>query len=218
MTPELARAVDPVIAHVVRLLDRVRDNKPVDVEHERAEIVSLLERGGAAVGEGRTWQLAKYALVAWIDELMVETPWSDRDWWSNNVLEVELFNTRLCFEQFFVWGREAASPEHRDALEVFYVCVVLGFRGLYRNQKSSEPLLRARELPLTLDGWAKQTALAIEVGQGRQPLPVPQREFAGAPPLRAETTLVWSWFWAAALVTASLVVLALNFTWLLPWR
>ncbi|MEQ8787643.1 MAG: DotU family type IV/VI secretion system protein [Pirellulaceae bacterium] len=216
MTPEFARAVDPVIAYVVGLLDRIRDDKPVDVEQQRAAIVSLLERGGAVVGEGRSWQLAKYALVSWIDEMLVETPWSDRDWWSNNVLEVELFNTRLCFEQFFVWGREAAALEHRDALEVYYVCVVLGFRGLYRNQKASEQLLRARGLPLTLEGWAKQTSLAIEVGQGRDALPAPQREFAGAPPLRAATMLVWSCFWALSMVTVSLVVFVLLFGWSFP--
>jgi type VI secretion system protein ImpK len=216
MTPEFSRAVDPVIAHVVGLLDRIRDDKPVDVEQERAAIVSLLERGGAEVGEGRSWQLAKYALVSWVDEMLVETPWSQRDWWSNNVLEVELFNTRLCFEQFFEWGREAGSLERRDALEVYYICVVLGFRGLYRDQKASEQLLRARGLPLTLEGWTKQTALAIEVGQGRQPLPPPQRERAGAPPLRSKSMLVWSCFWAVGMATTALVVFVLLFGWPIP--
>ena len=40
--------------------------------------------------------------------------------------------------------------ERRDALEVFYICVVLGFRGLYRDTKTSEPLLSSAP---SRSGW-----------------------------------------------------------------
>ena len=51
--------------------------------------VAAVDYAEAALGGGLEWELAKYALVSWIDEILVETPWSGRDWWSNNVLEVQ---------------------------------------------------------------------------------------------------------------------------------
>lgn len=192
MTPQFAKAIDPIFLYVLDLLERINRSEEVSTESSRAEIIALLDRAEATVGRGQDWDLAKYAIVSWIDELLVETPWDGRDWWSNNVLEVDTFNTRLCYEQFFVKGQEASALERRDALEVFYVCVVLGFRGLYRDTKSSEPLLRAHDLPLSLNIWAKQTAMTIRLGQGRVPLAAPSEEIDGATPLRARDRVAWS--------------------------
>ena len=132
--------------------------------------MALLDQAEAIVGAGTEWDLAKYAIVSWIDEMLVETPWDGRDWWSNNVLEVELFNTRLCNEQFYVRAQEASTLARRDALEVFYVCVVLGFRGLYRDPNLSMMFSAAHGLPPDLDTWARQASLAIRLGQGRPAL------------------------------------------------
>jgi hypothetical protein len=64
-------------------------------------------------------------------------------------------------------GKEAASLASKDALEVFYVGVVLGFRGLYRDPTAAAILAEPRGLPLDLETWAKQTSMAIQLGQGR---------------------------------------------------
>src|SRR5688572_30825727 len=125
MSPKFAQAVDPVFLHVLALLERISQDEEVSPQEERLAIRALLDQAQALVGADREWELAKYALTSWIDEMLVETPWNGRDWWSNNVLEVELFNSRLCNEQFYLWGQEASSSARRDALEVYYVCVVL---------------------------------------------------------------------------------------------
>ncbi len=208
MTPRFAQAVDPIFLHVLGLLDRIgRDERPAALE-ERLRVVALLDQGEAIVGAGAEWELAKYALVSWIDEMLVDTPWDGRDWWSNNVLEVELFATRLCNEQFYVRAQESSTLARRDALEVFYVCVVLGFRGLYRDANMANMFTAAHGLPPDLDTWAKQASLAIRLGQGRPALAPPRREIGGAPPMRTKPLVAWSWLAALLLVAGSVVFYA----------
>jgi type VI secretion system protein ImpK len=206
MTPQFTRAVDPILLHVLGLLDRIGRGEPVSPQQERVTILALIDQAEAIVGADRPWELARYALVSWIDEVLVDAPWDGRDWWSNNVLEVELFNTRLCFERFYVWAQEASTLPQRDALEVFYVCVVLGFRGLYRNADAAAQFAPAHGLPPDLDGWARQASLAIRLGQGRPELPEPQREITGAPPMRGKLLVLWSWLAAAMLAVCTIAV------------
>jgi type VI secretion system protein ImpK len=192
MTPQFAQAVDPIFLAMLDLLDQIGQNQPVSPQNERYRLVAAVDHAEGALGGGVEWELAKYALVSWIDEMLVETPWSGRDWWSNNVLEVQYFSTRLCNERFYTKAQEASGQSRRDALEVFYNCVILGFRGLYRDPNLASSLTAANGLPPDLLSWTKQTAMAIRLGQGRPPLPRPRREIQGVAPLGRRSSVVWS--------------------------
>src|SRR5208337_1105060 len=130
-----------------------RDEHPSPVE-QRLAIRGLLDHAEAILGSRRGWELARYAIVSWIDEMLVDSTWSGAEWWSNNVLEVELFNSRLCFEEFYIRAKQAAMLAQRDALEVFYLCMMLGFRGLYRDPEVSQSFIEANNLPPDLETWA----------------------------------------------------------------
>ncbi len=212
MTPKHSLAVDPLLLHVLSLLDRIANNEEPDPHDERARVRSLIDQGEAIVGAGQEWELSKYALVSWIDEVLVDSVWRGRDWWSNNVLEVEFFNTRLCSEQFYVKAKEAAALTRRDALEVYYVCVILGFRGLYRDPNLAAMLIQQHGLPKDLATWAKQVSMAIRLGQGRPPLRPPSREIAGAPPLKTKSRVVWPWLFASMLAAWNVIYLVLFFS------
>jgi type VI secretion system protein ImpK len=192
MSPEFAKAVDPVFMDVLSLLEKIERGESPDAQDQRLRITARLQQAEAKVGRSAQWQLAKYALASWIDEVLLDAPWAGRDWWENNALEVELFGTRLRNEQFYIKAQEAGSQPQRDALEVFYLCAVLGFRGLYRDAQAGALLADARGLPANLDAWAKQTAAAIRLGQGRPPLGQPGPTSEGAPPLSGRALLIWS--------------------------
>lgn len=192
MTPEFAKAVDPIFLHVLGLLDRIGKGENPVVQNERLKIRGWVDQAEARLGGRPDWQLAKYALVSWIDEVMLEAPWDGHEWWNENVLEVELFNTRLAHEEFYLKAREASGLPQRDALEVYYVCVVLGFRGLYRDPEIAQTMSEALGMPGDLESWAKQTALAIRLGQGRPRLVESEEVGLGAPPLEGQTRLIWS--------------------------
>lgn len=210
MTPKLAQAVDPVLLHMVALLDRINDGEEPVGQNERLRIRALLDQAEAIVGTGPEWDLAKYALVSWIDEMLVDASWRGRDWWSNNVLEMEMFNSRACYERFFARAQEASALAHRGALEVFYVCVVMGFRGLYQDPELSADFIRSQGLPPDLDTWAAQTALSIRLGQGRPPLDAGSRQLRGAPPLRSRAGVVAAWVSAVMLGTANIYYYVLS--------
>jgi type VI secretion system protein ImpK len=205
MTPNFAQAVDPIFLYVLALLDRIsREAKPAPQE-ERGRIRALIDEAEARLGSGTEWELAKYALVSWIDEMLVDAYWEGREWWSNNVLEYELFTTRECEKKFFIKAQQATTVAGRDALEVFYVCVILGFRGLYHDADAGSVIAPSLNLPISLAEWARQTALSVRLGQGRDALSPPTTEVRGAPPLRSRASVVWPWL--ATTLAATVAVL-----------
>lgn len=206
MTPKFAQAVDPIFLYVLDLLRRIDDDENPDPHDERLKIRAQIDQAEATLGTSEEWNLAKYAIVSWIDEMLVDSPWDGREWWSNNVLEVEFFNTRLCNEQFYIQAKKAATLPRRDGLEVFYNCVVLGFRGLYRDPMLTEMLSHAHGLPPDLEAWSKQAALSIRLGQGRAPMMGDKQVVRGAPPRRSLHRMVWSWFWVVVLAALNVVV------------
>jgi type VI secretion system protein ImpK len=208
MTPAFSEAVDPVFLDVLGLLERIGRDEHPSAKDERLRLRGWLDQAESKLGQGPDWQLGKYALVAWIDDVLIDAPWDGRGWWKENALEVEVFNTRLRHEQFYVKAQEASALPRKDALEVFYVCVVLGFRGLYRDPAAATLLAPQHNLPADLETWARSTSMAIQLGQGRPPISEASVPGEGAPPLDGPFLLVWS--------TLAGVVLA-AFTAILAW-
>ncbi len=202
MTPRFANAVDPVLLCVIDLMQRIDAGESPSPEESRRRIVKLFEEAEGRLGSDREWELAKYAIVSWIDEMMVDTTWSGRDWWSNNVLEVELFNSRLCNELFYDRAEEAAGLPGRDALEMFHDCVILGFRGFYRDPEYARTVAEAKELPLTLEEWLARAARGVRHDDRSEPLPT-GRSLRGAPPMHSRATVVWTWLVVALLAAAN---------------
>lgn len=209
MTPDFAKAVDAVFLRVLRLQERIAAGENPSPRDEAAHIRGFLDQAEAIVGQSPEWKLAKYAVVAWIDEMLVDPDWEGGDWWKNNVLEQELFGTRQRFLEFYRRAKEAHAAGYRNALEVYYLCVVLGFRGLYAGfdaQHQAEEL----ELPPTIEKWAQQTAMAIQTSP-RPPIMGGGVMGPGAPPLTGQTLLIGSSMLAAvlgALLVGAIVLLA----------
>jgi type VI secretion system protein ImpK len=209
MTPTFAAAVDPIFSYVLGLLDRIAKGESRSVQEERASIRSLIDQA-AARSAGQQWELAKYALVCWIDEVLLEAPWDGRDWWNNNVLEVEIFKMREAAERFFFDAREAATLPQRDALEVYYICVILGFRGLYRDPDAAATLTHSRNLPADLETWVRQASMAIHLAQGRPTIAEGGSPGEGAPPLHGQSFMVWAVLTGILLaaITSALAIVA----------
>jgi type VI secretion system protein ImpK len=131
------------------------------------------------------WALAKYALAVWTDEVLIDAPWEGSEvWTANYTLEWEYFESADAFTEYFKKADEASKlpADRRDALEVFYIGVVLGFRGLYRDP--SDDLAKEWGLPEDLETWARETAQGIRLGQEQNGSGVGLgRRVKGAPPL-----------------------------------
>ena len=95
MTPKFAKAVDNVFLGVLDLLERIERNQSINVSDERTRIQKRIDNAEAQLGSTQDWQLAKYALVSWIDSMLIGAPWDGNTWWENNPL------VSIPFGQFF---------------------------------------------------------------------------------------------------------------------
>lgn len=211
MSPEFAAAVDPIFVEMVDLLGRIGQNKAGSVQNERARLDRAFRDAEANLGERPDWLAGKYALVAWIDETLKSAPWDGSDWWRENSLEFAYFNTNDAAVDFYIKAKEAGQQTQRDALEVFYVCVVLGFRGMYDLEERAF-LTDQLQLPADVESWTNSVSRAIQLGQGRTRLQDTSRPIQGAPPLEGRFRLVSSIFWLIIL----LLLLAVLAYFLLP--
>jgi type VI secretion system protein ImpK len=147
MTPEFSDLVYTVISYALDLKDRVDQGGEPDLERERSRLIEMLPpMVGTGLqmdyaGDGRTFLGARYALSCWIDELfIVYSSWAER--WKPLILEQALFGTRVRAEKFWEQAEivlrrpnapRAPIPPGSDALETFFLCILLGFRGAHRD-------------------------------------------------------------------------------------
>ncbi len=202
MTPKFARSVDRVFLCVLDLLERIEQNKPLNVNDERIRIQQNIDNAEAALGQVPEWELAKYGIVSWIDEMLIEAPWSGSDWWENNPLERKYFFDRNAYTQFYLKAKEAAALQDKNALEVFYICVVLGFRGFYSGSSSAQYAEQLGVAP-RLEDWPRNIATTIQLGQGRPPLEDTPILGDGAPPLDGRSQVISMSFFAITLLAAA---------------
>jgi len=196
MSPEFASAFDPALLEVLDLLDRVATGTAADPETEKAKIRGAVDRAASRVSgsRGRDWELASYALVALVDELLIaDLPWAGQSWWENHALEVDLFHTRNRATAFFERAEQAMGLPSRDALEAFIAAVLLGFRGMVRGQHEA------------MEAWLRRQEQLVKIGVGRSPVADATVELSGGAPLLGRVRLVWASL-AAALAAACVVV------------
>jgi len=80
-------------------------------------------------------RFSKYALAAYVDECVLSSEWSGKIQWKQSPLQLQFFNEHLAGEHFFdrlLYLRKSLS-KYIDVLEIYYVCLTLGFEGRYRS-------------------------------------------------------------------------------------
>jgi len=78
-------------------------------------------------------QVAKFALAAFVDETVLSSNFNLKEEWEKNPLQLEYFGESLAGNKFF--EKLAAMIKQvdvtADAVEIYYVCMLLGFKGRY---------------------------------------------------------------------------------------
>ena len=80
-----------------------------------------------------TIELVKYALIATLDETVLSIPGEARDFWIANPMQLEIFGNNIAGEEFYrKLDQLMHTPEeNRNILEIYYMCLCLGFQGKY---------------------------------------------------------------------------------------
>jgi type VI secretion system protein ImpK len=78
-------------------------------------------------------QVSKFALAAFVDETVLMNNFPMRDQWEKYALQLEYFGEQLAGNKFFekLQAMLGQIEVTKDAVEVYYVCMLLGFKGRY---------------------------------------------------------------------------------------
>jgi type VI secretion system protein ImpK len=106
-----------------------------DVFRERLkDFLAGVDRGAKRIGaRAEDLYLAEYAYCALVDECVMGSQASLRDAWQRKPLQLELFGDQLAGETFFqrLEALQAEGAARVQVLEVFHLCLLLGFQGKY---------------------------------------------------------------------------------------
>lgn len=92
----------------------------------------MAERARAAGIPEQDITEARYALCAYLDERILAVDWPGRQAWTARPLQLTYFNENTAGEGFFQrLAALEASPRQLHVLQVYYLCLALGFRGQF---------------------------------------------------------------------------------------
>lgn len=142
----LALALQEAFTVTVRL--RTGRQVATDASSFRSQIKGLLSQADRdARGLGYSPDAVKraiYAFVAFLDESVLNSSQPMFSAWPGQPLQEEIFGDHMAGETFYrhlreMLGRQDA-PEVADVLEVYHLCLLLGFRGRFASGDQGELL------------------------------------------------------------------------------
>src|SRR5512134_2118281 len=107
-----------------------RKQPPVgEVRETLRELLNRSAQRMRALGiDPRDYDEARFAVCAWVDETILNMPWTHREEWLKSLLQSELYNTTKAGEEFFDRLNQL-RPDQNHVREVYYLCLCLGFIG-----------------------------------------------------------------------------------------
>ena len=157
MTPHIERRAAPTLFGTTASADGVRIQCLLDLMHEGFHLLFLLKNGSAPPGEqefmekvsgflsdfdrdaralranGDDIDAAKYAWCAALDEIILRSSFPLRTAWERRPLQLVQFGDQLAGEHFFdrLEALRGKGSARLQALQVFHMCMLLGFQGKY---------------------------------------------------------------------------------------
>jgi type VI secretion system protein ImpK len=166
--PEVQRSLADLCSDFFVLILQLRENKEygdADLLRQRIkDLLNNLEREArlAAIDSEDT-KMALYALIAFVDETILGSEWSQKTAWLAQPLALELYNDFKAGEGFFErleQLRQRAQTRAR-VLEVYYLCLTLGFKGKYLFIGPEQLRAMIEEIHRELQGPREKSATGI---------------------------------------------------------
>ncbi len=142
-------------------------------EHLRTRLHHLFrvaeEQGKSAGIHSDAYTQARYAVTAYIDEMIISSRWANRDQWSARPLQYDFFGEYVAGEGFFqhLDTIRRSLPLNAELLEVYGLCLILGFEGQYRIHEREK--LRGLIEDVTREVQAKRGDVPVLSPHGERP-------------------------------------------------
>lgn len=125
-----------LLAYVTYFLKSAKTRQP-SFDQVRADIDRLVTNCDVRAAKGNIsrddYDLARFAIFAWIDEGILNSQWNERAQWQRQQLQRIHFQTTDAGELFYE-RLNGLGPHQRDVREVFYLCLAMGFTGRYIHE------------------------------------------------------------------------------------
>lgn len=131
----LVSAASTVFELIIRLRNRAMHPDVAGLHREMIAEIRGFEAGAAAAGMApNDIRMARYALCATVDDIILNTPWGSESIWPRQSMVGTFHKETFGGERFFqLLDQLQESPRrHLDVLEFMYVCLALGFQGQMR--------------------------------------------------------------------------------------
>lgn len=131
----LVDAASPILSLVSRLATTVSQNDVDGLRRQvREEFGNFEKRAGATGIRPEILGACHYALCATVDDVASNMPWGSQNVWADQSMARVFHNDTSGGERFFhLLGHFERDPEtHGEVLELFYLCLSLGFQGRFR--------------------------------------------------------------------------------------
>ena len=120
---------------------------------------------------------ARFAIVAFLDETVISSSWSERVSWITRPLQVQFYGEAVAGKEFYdrLERLKADAAMRHDVLNVYYLCLALGFKGKYQMMGAAGQ----NELRTQIeDTYARLRATAHVSSQALSPNGLPGDQFA----------------------------------------
>jgi len=143
----LTRLAGAYIAHVqsLRTGDGAAFPAPAALRSQLLALLAPLPAAATALGvPSEEIEEARFALVAWADEVILKASWPGHEEWLRAPLQMQLYRTTQAGNEFFA-HLARLRPDQSAAREVYFTVLALGFEGQYQGQPAELRALIARE-------------------------------------------------------------------------
>lgn len=126
---------------VIRMREAEDLGDPASLRKLIGYYLELFEKNCKAIGvSGDSILEAKYALVALMDETVLSVPGICRDYWYTRPMQLDIFGDNIAGEEFYVKLQKMLldMEKKKDVLEIYYICLSLGFEGRYKLFNAEE--------------------------------------------------------------------------------
>jgi type VI secretion system protein ImpK len=195
------RTLADLCADAFFLIFHIRSGKdpgsPENLKKEIALMVADIDKQGKRLGcAEEDIKATRYAVLALIDETVLNSQWAYKDQWADRPLQLEYFGEHMAGERFFDLLERVRQKGSRkvDLLEVFCIVLILGFQGKFKLSGRDE-----------LDKLTRE--VVGEVTKYRSGVP-PLSPHGKIPdePVEKPSNAIPAWFWITGAAAIGLVL------------
>jgi type VI secretion system protein ImpK len=138
---QLCALATPLLALVSRIRNRAQHIDPEKLRQSVMAEVRAFENAALKAGEdAQKVKVARYALCATIDDVVLNTPWGEQSSWSMQTMVGTFHRETVGGDRFYdLLARLEQDPgANIDLLEFLYMCLSLGFEGRLRVENGGQ--------------------------------------------------------------------------------